>query len=424
MNSDLRGENLNRHYRDPDPVLHPSIFAVKELVRYLENISFYIDLHAHCNKRGYFLFGNNLTDINDQIENVMFPKILSLNSPHFDFQACGFSAKNMISKSKRDGLSKDGTGRVALYQETGLVHCYTVECNYSTGRILNHISPIAALEKEGARGMEKRALRRMKPKKSLRAPPKYTIEIFQEMGEAIAVSLLDFYEINPYSRIPRSPHRNMNRLRGSVTRYVSSKKFRKHSKKKDDTIASSDTSSGSLTSNSTIQESNRSSTLNVFNDMEHLASRKDEIDTLEIDKLEEAEEFLSTQSLQASDASGHLTLESFAPSDSSSSDTDTSSLGPMRERILSMANTAEELSMSIDQHDNSRIVIKTKSASGSRILSLIRERESVELDIRTHLGSEIRSQMDTKDAQDTLEEDEEDASLFRLDSKSKHNIVK
>lgn len=245
--TDLRGENLNRLYRDPDPVLHPSIFAVKELVRYID-ISFYIDLHAHCNKRGFFLFGNNLADINDQIDNVMFPKIISLNSPHFDFQACGFSAKNMTSTSKRDGLSKDGTGRVALYQETGLVHCYTVECNYSTGRILNYISPIAALEKEGSRGMEDRSLRRMKPKKSLRAPPKYTIEIFHEMGEAIAVSLLDFYEINPYSRIPRSSYKNMHRLRGSVTRYVSSKKS---SKKKE----ISEISEGTSSTSSTIQES-------------------------------------------------------------------------------------------------------------------------------------------------------------------------
>ena len=31
------------------------------------------------------------------------------------------------------GLSKSGSGRVVIYRETGLVHCYTLECNYNTG---------------------------------------------------------------------------------------------------------------------------------------------------------------------------------------------------------------------------------------------------------------------------------------------------
>lgn len=42
-------------------------------------------------------------------------------------------------KDKKDGLSKEGSGRVNINREVGLVHCYTLECNYQTGRRVNHI---------------------------------------------------------------------------------------------------------------------------------------------------------------------------------------------------------------------------------------------------------------------------------------------
>lgn len=59
-----------------------------------------------------------------------------------------------------------------------------------------------------------------------------------------------------------------------------------------------------------------------------------------------------------------------------------------------------------DQHGTSRIVINAKSASGSRILSLIRKRENIELD----LGDGIHSRMSTEDVEENVEEDKEDLS--------------
>lgn len=43
----------------------------------------------------------------------------------------------MYSVDKSDGLSKDGAGRVALYKATNLIHSYTLECNYNSGKITN-----------------------------------------------------------------------------------------------------------------------------------------------------------------------------------------------------------------------------------------------------------------------------------------------
>lgn len=68
---------------------------------------------------------HNITHISlcvSQVENMLFPKLISLNSPHFDFMGCNFSEKNMYARDKRDGQSKEGSGRVAVYKALGIIH--------------------------------------------------------------------------------------------------------------------------------------------------------------------------------------------------------------------------------------------------------------------------------------------------------------
>ena len=68
----------------------------------------------------------------------MYARLVTINTPYLDYDACNFTDKNMKSKDRRDnGLSKEGSGRVAMYKTTGIKHCYTLECNYNTGRLLN-----------------------------------------------------------------------------------------------------------------------------------------------------------------------------------------------------------------------------------------------------------------------------------------------
>jgi cytosolic carboxypeptidase protein 5 len=45
----------------------------------------------------------------------------------------------MYAKDKGDGLSKEGAGRVALYKQTKMNLCYTLECNYNMGNITNRL---------------------------------------------------------------------------------------------------------------------------------------------------------------------------------------------------------------------------------------------------------------------------------------------
>ena len=88
----------------------------------MSNVAYYIDLHGHASKRGCFIYANHMENFEDQSEALLFPKLMSINSQNFDFEACNFSLRNMTLKDKRDGLSKEGSGRVAIYRAIGLIH--------------------------------------------------------------------------------------------------------------------------------------------------------------------------------------------------------------------------------------------------------------------------------------------------------------
>lgn len=104
-------------------------------------IAFYIDLHAHAAKRGVFMYGNSIENELYQVENVLFAKLIAMSSQHFDFEGSNFSTKNMYARDKRDGQSKEGSGRVGIFKCLGIIHSYTVEGCYASGRVMNTIAP-------------------------------------------------------------------------------------------------------------------------------------------------------------------------------------------------------------------------------------------------------------------------------------------
>ena len=46
--------------------------------------------------------------------------------------------------------------------------------------------------------------------------PPYTIEVFEDIGRAFCIGLLDFYEINPISRIAASNLKNLDGVKSDL----------------------------------------------------------------------------------------------------------------------------------------------------------------------------------------------------------------
>lgn len=220
---DTLGVNLNRCYARPDARAHPAIYATRALLEQLHArgvLDTVIDLHGHATKRGCFLFGNSLPDAREQVEAVLFAKLVALNSQAVDFDGCVFSQANMSRADRRDGLSKEGASRVAIYRLTGVTHCYTLECNYNMGRSLNRLAePTAAAGRPFS----------PPPIAPGSVAPKYTPETWAEVGRALALAALDLRDKNPRSRYdaraspgaraaPRAARRLVERVRPSRSR--------------------------------------------------------------------------------------------------------------------------------------------------------------------------------------------------------------
>lgn len=124
----LHAQSDSSHLNDPRLTLINPLWS---------GIAFYVDLHGHAAKRGCFIYGNSIENELYQVENVLFTKLIAFNSQHFDFDGCNFSVRNMYMKDKREGLSKEGSGRVAMFKKLGLIHSYTLECCYASGKVMN-----------------------------------------------------------------------------------------------------------------------------------------------------------------------------------------------------------------------------------------------------------------------------------------------
>jgi hypothetical protein len=205
--TDSLGQNLNRFYENPDARNQPSCKAARDalLGAASENrLAFYIDLHAHANKRGVFAFGNDFGITDAAVATRAYAQLCALNSPHFDLNHCDFSRKNMTSAEK-NGDCKSGTCRVAMFRETNgtVPHLYTVEANYACSRVLNALPPrVGEHRNRAVRDSESSRVWRSHRKK-------YTPEIFQGVGRALLVAALDLREENPSSRVPASAFRNL-----------------------------------------------------------------------------------------------------------------------------------------------------------------------------------------------------------------------
>jgi cytosolic carboxypeptidase protein 5 len=160
-----------RHYLHPTRAEQPCIYAINQLLSHYAHqdlLSYFIDLHAHANRRGVFTYGNALQGA-QHLDALLFNKLVAMNSPHFDFSGCNFTERNMSTRD-RDGTTKDGAGRVAWFRQTGLTHLYTVEASYNGPK---HVAEVAPASGEG--------VLRASPSPALRTAARYDVAAFQQV---------------------------------------------------------------------------------------------------------------------------------------------------------------------------------------------------------------------------------------------------
>ena len=246
--ADTLGQNLNRFYQEPSWEKHPTIAAVKCVVTDLwdrGNLLYYVDLHAHASKRGAFIYGNNINDIDKQVDNVLFAKVLALNTPYFDFSACNFTEKNMKARDKRDGLSKEGSGRVGIFTATGMTHSYTLEANFNMIRFTNITAECANDPSVHS------------PRHTQSMALKYRPEHWAHIGKALAITALDMHDKNPWSRLTNTSYGTLQGVKNAVlTQLKSQPNYRVMAKKSlQQRLASVDSSnSTSNTGSSSLSE--------------------------------------------------------------------------------------------------------------------------------------------------------------------------
>ena len=170
----------------------------------------YVDIHGHASKRGIFMYGNHFEELETKVSALLYPKIMSINSANFDFPACNFTAKNMYMKDRHTGAGKEGSGRVSIYKATGVTYCYTLECNFNTGRFTNTV-PLSS-----------RDCGRASPPPIYDHPPKYCPDIYEQCGRYMAISILDLTESNPWTRLPCSASKTLKGVRSGIKQWLKS----------------------------------------------------------------------------------------------------------------------------------------------------------------------------------------------------------
>eukprot|EP00466_Bigelowiella_natans_P019973 jgi/Bigna1/35118/e_gw1.8.156.1 len=122
----LSGVDLNRHWENPCPIKHPTIFAVKQLLSALARqrpVMLYCDFHGHSVMKNFCLYGCNDSEaqIKPLREDEIFPMMLSNRAPDlFQFSDCKFS----VLKRKK------GSARVVFWRELRIWNSYTMEASF------------------------------------------------------------------------------------------------------------------------------------------------------------------------------------------------------------------------------------------------------------------------------------------------------
>jgi hypothetical protein len=117
----LIGADLNRRWKTPSKLLHPTVFNCKRMIKDFareRKIELICDLHGHSRRKNVFMYGCN---INGRPETTrIIPFLMGKISQFFCYDYCRFKMQR----------SKESTMRIALFKETRIPEVYTMESTF------------------------------------------------------------------------------------------------------------------------------------------------------------------------------------------------------------------------------------------------------------------------------------------------------
>ena len=141
----LAGCDLNRRWKAPSKVLHPTIYHTKQMIHHFvkeRELLIFTDFHGHSRRKNIFMYGCNVPSSPE--DSRIFPFILSNICPYFIYHYSRFGNQK----------SKESTARMALFNELRQHPAiYTVEssfCGNDVGKFAKYHFSTENLAQTGA----------------------------------------------------------------------------------------------------------------------------------------------------------------------------------------------------------------------------------------------------------------------------------
>ncbi|VDO48353.1 unnamed protein product [Schistosoma margrebowiei] len=163
----LTGRDLNRNYRQPKKDVFPTVWTVKQLVKWCKKTYkdvIYCDMHGHSRRNNIFMYGCDplyrhskiFNNTKKSLHERILPYIISQQATsYFSFPNCRFTVHP----------SKESTSRVVFWREFEVINSFTLEATFNGSTLQNNNLM------------------------------KFEVDDFMKMGEILGYSLYKFYEV-------------------------------------------------------------------------------------------------------------------------------------------------------------------------------------------------------------------------------------
>ena len=121
---DLSGDDMNRIWPQPDPLMHPIASTILDLIEILQQtrpIAFFLDFHGHTAACNSFVYGF-MNEQNPDLYSAerVFPLLMTKYTPLFSNEMCSYLKQKQY----------EGTMRVTLRRRFLILFAYTLEMSY------------------------------------------------------------------------------------------------------------------------------------------------------------------------------------------------------------------------------------------------------------------------------------------------------